>query len=146
MPNHRLTEFLSRLVRREDLNRDEAGQLLDALLDPGMFANWQAGQQFDTPFPLQLPADLPPGEYRIVMGVYAPSGARLPLRARPLADADRGRHVPERRPVRRRPPAQRRDPVARAGGLARRPGESTSAWHTCKKADSAGAGGSATPP
>lgn len=34
MPNHRLTEFLSRLVRREDLNRDEAGQLLDALLDP----------------------------------------------------------------------------------------------------------------
>jgi anthranilate phosphoribosyltransferase len=34
MANHRLTEFLSRLVRREDLNRDEAGQLLDALLDP----------------------------------------------------------------------------------------------------------------
>lgn len=30
---HRLTEFLSRLVRREDLSRDEAGQLLDALLD-----------------------------------------------------------------------------------------------------------------
>ena len=34
MSNHRLTEFLSRLVRREDLNREEAGQLLDALLDP----------------------------------------------------------------------------------------------------------------
>ena len=34
MANHRLTEFLSRLVRREDLNREEAGQLLDALLDP----------------------------------------------------------------------------------------------------------------
>ena len=33
MVNHRLTEFLSRLVRREDLNREEAGQLLDALLD-----------------------------------------------------------------------------------------------------------------
>ncbi len=33
MTNHRLTEFLSRLVRREDLNREEAGQLLDALLD-----------------------------------------------------------------------------------------------------------------
>ena len=33
MSNHRLTEFLSRLVRREDLNREEAGQLLDALLD-----------------------------------------------------------------------------------------------------------------
>ncbi len=34
MAHHRLTEFLSRLVRREDLNREEAGQLLDALLDP----------------------------------------------------------------------------------------------------------------
>ncbi|HKR15698.1 MAG TPA: anthranilate phosphoribosyltransferase [Pyrinomonadaceae bacterium] len=33
MANHRLTEFLARLVRREDLNREEAGQLLDALLD-----------------------------------------------------------------------------------------------------------------
>jgi|SRR5687768_4886691 len=33
MSNHRLTEFLSRLVRREDLNREEAGELLDALLD-----------------------------------------------------------------------------------------------------------------
>ena len=34
MGNHRLTEFLARLVRRENLNRQEAGQLLDALLDP----------------------------------------------------------------------------------------------------------------
>ena len=34
MANHQLTEFLSRLVRREDLNREEALQLLDALLDP----------------------------------------------------------------------------------------------------------------
>src|SRR5687768_5302358 len=34
MSKHRLTEFLARLVRREDLNREEAGQLLDALLDP----------------------------------------------------------------------------------------------------------------
>ena len=33
MSKHRLTEFLSRLVRREDLNREDAGQLLDALLD-----------------------------------------------------------------------------------------------------------------
>lgn len=33
MSKHRLTEFLSRLVRREDLNREEAGELLDALLD-----------------------------------------------------------------------------------------------------------------
>jgi anthranilate phosphoribosyltransferase len=33
MANHRLTEFLSRMVRRENLSREEAGQLLDALLD-----------------------------------------------------------------------------------------------------------------
>lgn len=33
MANHRLTDFLARLVRREDLNRDEAFQLLEALLD-----------------------------------------------------------------------------------------------------------------
>jgi anthranilate phosphoribosyltransferase len=33
MSNHRLTEFIARLVRRENLNREEAGQLLDALLD-----------------------------------------------------------------------------------------------------------------
>jgi anthranilate phosphoribosyltransferase len=33
MSNHRLTEFLARLVRREDLTREEAGQLLDSLLD-----------------------------------------------------------------------------------------------------------------
>ena len=31
---HRLTEFIARLVRREDLNRDEAGELLESLLDP----------------------------------------------------------------------------------------------------------------
>ena len=33
MSNHRLTEFLGRLVRRENLNREEAFQLLEALLD-----------------------------------------------------------------------------------------------------------------
>ncbi|HEU4508695.1 MAG TPA: anthranilate phosphoribosyltransferase [Pyrinomonadaceae bacterium] len=33
MSNHRLTEFLGRLVRREDLSRKEAFQLLEALLD-----------------------------------------------------------------------------------------------------------------
>jgi len=33
MSNHRLTEFLARLVRRENLNREEAFQLLEALLD-----------------------------------------------------------------------------------------------------------------
>src|SRR6266496_3492794 len=32
MPQDRLQHFLSRLVSREDLNREEAGQLLDVLL------------------------------------------------------------------------------------------------------------------
>ena len=31
---HQLNDFLARLVRREDLNRDEAFELLEALLDP----------------------------------------------------------------------------------------------------------------
>jgi anthranilate phosphoribosyltransferase len=33
MANQRLTDFLARLVRREDLNREEAFELLEALLD-----------------------------------------------------------------------------------------------------------------
>lgn len=33
MGQHGLCEFIARLVRREDLNRDEAGQLLESLLD-----------------------------------------------------------------------------------------------------------------
>lgn len=33
MAQHGLCEFIARLVRREDLNRDEAGQLLESLLD-----------------------------------------------------------------------------------------------------------------
>lgn len=33
MAQHRLTEFLARLVRREDLSRDEAEQLLESVLD-----------------------------------------------------------------------------------------------------------------
>ncbi len=61
---------------------------LDALIDQGMFPSWQAGQQFDPPFPLQLPADLPAGQYRVVMGVYTPDGGRLPLRRGPAAPAD----------------------------------------------------------
>jgi hypothetical protein len=61
---------------------------VDALLDQGMFPTWQAGQQFDTPFPLQLPSDLPPGEYRVVMGVYTPDGGRLPLRHGPPAPSE----------------------------------------------------------
>lgn len=34
MGQHRLSEFIARLVRREDLSRDEAEQLLESLLDP----------------------------------------------------------------------------------------------------------------
>ena len=34
MATHPLTEFLARLVRREDLSREEAFELLEALLDP----------------------------------------------------------------------------------------------------------------
>ena len=34
MAHHPLTEFVARLVRRENLNRDEAFDLLEALLDP----------------------------------------------------------------------------------------------------------------
>jgi 4-amino-4-deoxy-L-arabinose transferase-like glycosyltransferase len=52
---------------------------VDAALDQGMFATWQAGQQFDSPLPLALPPDLAPGQYRIVLGVYEPGGARLRL-------------------------------------------------------------------
>ncbi|HEU5011713.1 MAG TPA: phospholipid carrier-dependent glycosyltransferase [Roseiflexaceae bacterium] len=62
---------------------NEQGQKVaqvDAPLDQGMFARWQNGQQFDNPFPLPLPAKLPPGRYRVVMGVYDPAtGARLDL-------------------------------------------------------------------
>ncbi len=60
---------------------------IDAPLDQGMFPTWQAGQQFDSPFPLALPKDLPPGEYRVVMGVYTLDGGRLPLRRGPAAPA-----------------------------------------------------------
>jgi len=53
---------------------------IDAAIDNGMFPSWQAGQQFGTALPIALPADLPAGEYRVVLGVYDPSvNARLPL-------------------------------------------------------------------
>jgi hypothetical protein len=35
-----------------------------------------------------LPANLPAGQYRVVMGVYTPDGARLPLRRGPAAPAE----------------------------------------------------------
>ncbi|HEX5690860.1 MAG TPA: glycosyl transferase, partial [Roseiflexaceae bacterium] len=31
---------------------------------------WQPGRQIAVPLPLGLPADLPPGEYRLVLGIY----------------------------------------------------------------------------
>lgn len=53
---------------------------IDALLDDGMFPTWQAGQQFGTPLPITLPANLPPGEYQAVLGLYTgPNGDRVPL-------------------------------------------------------------------
>ena len=60
--------------------RGERVAQLDAVLDDGMFATWQAGQQFGTALPLTLPADLPPGMYQVVLGLYTqPDGVRLPL-------------------------------------------------------------------
>lgn len=61
-----------------DAKGQKVGQV-DAPIDQGMFATWQAGQQFDGPLPIPLPAALPAGNYRIVLGVYEPNGGRLPL-------------------------------------------------------------------
>jgi 4-amino-4-deoxy-L-arabinose transferase-like glycosyltransferase len=64
---------------------------LDTPIDDGMFATWQAGQQFGTPMPVGLPADLLAGRYQVVLGLYTPAdGARLPLTfGKPLpADLD----------------------------------------------------------
>lgn len=48
---------------------------------------WQVGQQIAVPLPMDLPADLPPGRYRLAMGVYHPAnGVRLPLTAGTLAN------------------------------------------------------------
>lgn len=62
---------------------DPAGNLvaqLDTVLDDGMFAGWQAGQQFGTPMPIGLPDPLGEGEYQVVLGLYTPAdGQRLPL-------------------------------------------------------------------
>ncbi len=53
---------------------------VDAPIDEGLFANWQAGQQFGSPLLLALPPDLPAGEYRLVLGVYHPdTGTREPV-------------------------------------------------------------------
>jgi hypothetical protein len=50
-------------------------------------SQWQAGQQVAVPLPLPLPADLPAGEYQLVLGVYdRATFARLPLIAGPIAE------------------------------------------------------------
>jgi hypothetical protein len=49
---------------------------------------WQPGRQIAVPLPMALPADLPPGEYRLVLGLYdMASGARLPITQGVAADA-----------------------------------------------------------
>jgi 4-amino-4-deoxy-L-arabinose transferase-like glycosyltransferase len=41
---------------------------------------WEPGQQIAVPMPLPLPTNLPPGSYRLVIGIYdVATGARLPL-------------------------------------------------------------------
>ena len=43
-------------------------------------SGWRPGEVVSDPVQLSLPLDLPPGEYRINVGVYDPdSGERLPL-------------------------------------------------------------------
>src|SRR5262249_22540939 len=59
----------------------------DTPLDQGLFADWQAGQQFGFPIQVALPRLADSRSYRIVLGVYdrrsgkrlaVTSGARLP--------------------------------------------------------------------
>jgi 4-amino-4-deoxy-L-arabinose transferase-like glycosyltransferase len=68
---------------------------LDTPLDDRLFAAWQAGQQFGTELPIALPADLPPGEYHVVLGLYTPDdGARVPLTyGTPLPESVAGPHA-----------------------------------------------------
>lgn len=49
---------------------------------------WLPGQQVAVPLPIDLPADLPAGVYRLTAGLYDPTTfARLPLTSGPAADA-----------------------------------------------------------
>jgi 4-amino-4-deoxy-L-arabinose transferase-like glycosyltransferase len=51
-------------------------------------SEWQPGQQIAVPLPLDLPPGLPPGEYRLTLGLFdAASGARLPLAEGSAADS-----------------------------------------------------------
>lgn len=50
-------------------------------------SHWQPGEQVAVPLPIDLPADLPPGTYRLTLGLYDPASfARLPLSAGPAAE------------------------------------------------------------
>jgi 4-amino-4-deoxy-L-arabinose transferase-like glycosyltransferase len=68
---------------------------IDALIDEGMFSTWQTGQQFGAPLPIALPADLPAGIYRVILGLYTqPDGVRLPLwHGEALPEAVAGPHA-----------------------------------------------------
>jgi hypothetical protein len=48
---------------------------------------WEPGRFVQTPLPLALPADAPPGTYRLIIGLYEPeSGTRLSLTSPHAAD------------------------------------------------------------
>lgn len=55
----------------------------------GPTSSWQPGQQLAVPLPLELPAGLPNGTYRVVMGLYDPrNGERPQVRGGQLADVE----------------------------------------------------------
>lgn len=64
---------------------DQAGKRIgqiDAPIDDGMFPTWQRSQQFGSPLPIGLSADLAPGAYRVVLGAYRPNEpGRVPVDA-----------------------------------------------------------------
>jgi hypothetical protein len=49
---------------------------------------WQAGEQIVDGHGVLLPADLPPGAYTLVVGMYRPSGERLPVARGGEAEGD----------------------------------------------------------
>lgn len=52
---------------------------------------WQANRYEMTDLPFQLPANAPPGEYHVFIGLYNPAnGERLPVQTNPLEPADTG--------------------------------------------------------
>jgi hypothetical protein len=50
---------------------DESGVLVAQADGPGVFSRyWQAGEFFETWFDIALPADVAPGHYQLVVGLY----------------------------------------------------------------------------